>query len=55
MLCKKCGAHIEDDAKECAFCGEKFLAVEPEPVAQEEEQPQEQRRSPMNGEIDIEI
>jgi len=36
MLCKKCGAHIEDDAKECAFCGEKFLAVEPEPVAQEE-------------------
>lgn len=24
MLCKKCGAQIDDNAKECAFCGEKF-------------------------------
>lgn len=36
MLCKKCGAHIEDSAKECAFCGEKFLTAEPEPKAPEE-------------------
>ncbi len=24
MLCKKCGAQIDDNAKECAFCGENF-------------------------------
>lgn len=37
MLCKKCGAQIEDDAKECVFCGEKFaqgaeVTVENTPV-----------------------
>ena len=25
MLCKKCGAQIDDNAKECNFCGEKFV------------------------------
>ena len=41
MICRECGARIDDDALECKFCGAKYAEDEPvqevvEPVAEEE-------------------
>lgn len=47
MLCKKCGAQIDDNAKECKFCGQKFVdnaEVVEETI--EQEAPQEVEESP---------
>ena len=48
MLCKKCGAQIDDNATVCEFCGENFelpVIVEEEIIEQPDETVEKQQRS----------